>query len=661
MSIFRRRLLIAAIKQTVSKYIKFADSVVASICKTAYSSDGIGVTTADAAAVTTSFLGNFKSNASITSFNEAVYFTGIGTAFDSTQGAFENCTALTEVTLPMQITEISVNTFHNDTALKAVYNGNNVTRLGSNCFYNCTGLTTFNTGNVTIYDAAALRNTYNHNLTLSNNISGFLSSYAFALDSSSYINSSLNDTVDVTGKFTGVTGIYEYCFFRNNKIYGALNLTSATVVRYNSFFGTRIRRLKFPKIKLENDSFSYCTELTDITGIENITGLWMDGGFQYCAKLDFLGYTAKNCTFSTFSRNSVCGMYNTYINCTFAGQYGHAYNQTGNHGVNVIIEGSSTTSSTTIGLSNNSNIRSITIKDKPYIKLIGFTTNTNAVLYDFDLADNCTLSNSTFTNCYALKDVIFRMNTPPTGTTSFGYTSDFNIWVPDNSINAYKAAVPFSSYTSRIFPLSTYTGTVYSDPEITFADSTVKNVCVSNWGFDSKFTMACAGNIASIGDIFKGMTGITSFNEFQYFTGLTSFSAAYYNTFYQSSITSIIFPQCSVTSIPSYCCSDCYNLSYVKVSEGYTYIGTVAFQKCSISLLELPSTLTGLGDSIMFNNTSNCSIKCLATVPPAMSSTSFGYTSKTVSIYVPDSSVNAYKTAWTYYKTRIFALSTYGG
>lgn len=44
-----------------------------------------------------------------------------------------------------------------------------------------------------------------------------------------------------------------------------------------------------------------------------------------------------------------------------------------------------------------------------------------------------------------------------------------------------------------------------------------------------------------------------------------------------------------------------------------------------------------------------------------MSSESFGYTSKTVSIYVPDSSVNAYKTAWTYYKTRIFALSTYGG
>lgn len=83
---------------------------------------------------------------------------------------------------------------------------------------------------------------------------------------------------------------------------------------------------------------------------------------------------------------------------------------------------------------------------------------------------------------------------------------------------------------------------------INFADATVKALCVANWDTDKdgELSEAEAVAVTDLGDVFKGNTKITSFDELQYFIGLTDTG---YGTFQNcSGLTSVTIPN-SVTSI----------------------------------------------------------------------------------------------------------------
>lgn len=60
-----------------------------------------------------------------------------------------------------------------------------------------------------------------------------------------------------------------------------------------------------------------------------------------------------------------------------------------------------------------------------------------------------------FQNCISLENVIIENTTPPTlSGTAFTNTNNCLIYVPDASVEAYKTATNWSSYASRIFPIS---------------------------------------------------------------------------------------------------------------------------------------------------------------------------------------------------------------
>ena len=68
-------------------------------------------------------------------------------------------------------------------------------------------------------------------------------------------------------------------------------------------------------------------------------------------------------------------------------------------------------------------------------------------------------------------------------------------------------------------------GSVPDNYVIPFADSTVKSLCVSNWGgnvYAGELTYGEAKQVSSLGSVFKSNSTITSFNELAYFHGLTS-------------------------------------------------------------------------------------------------------------------------------------------
>lgn len=104
-----------------SDYIKFADAEVERICIANFSSDGVGVTIDDAAAVTN--LGAvFNKNATIQSFNELRFFTGLTSIAGGSMaaGAFYQCTALAEITIPVNVVEVKSYAFSGCTALRYV-------------------------------------------------------------------------------------------------------------------------------------------------------------------------------------------------------------------------------------------------------------------------------------------------------------------------------------------------------------------------------------------------------------------------------------------------------------------------------------------------------------------------------------------------------------
>ena len=87
--------------RSVKEYIKFADPIVEAICVANWSSDGVGLTMADAAAVTSQQFGTtFSVNTQITSFDELEYFTGLTSIPDQ---AFYQCSNLASIKIPTSL------------------------------------------------------------------------------------------------------------------------------------------------------------------------------------------------------------------------------------------------------------------------------------------------------------------------------------------------------------------------------------------------------------------------------------------------------------------------------------------------------------------------------------------------------------------------------
>lgn len=147
------------VKAVEKEYIQFADPAVeAVLMANGVSSDGVGITKDDAAAVTS--IGTwFGGNTEITSFDEFQYFTGVtqvgySTASTSKWG-FNGCTALMSIKLPNSITIIGRDAFASVPATS--YNLTNVTSILGGAFGN-SGIEDVNAPNLETLDQNVFRN-----------------------------------------------------------------------------------------------------------------------------------------------------------------------------------------------------------------------------------------------------------------------------------------------------------------------------------------------------------------------------------------------------------------------------------------------------------------------------------------------------------------------
>lgn len=103
----------------------------------------------------------------------------------------------------------------------------------------------------------------------------------------------------------------------------------------------------------------------------------------------------------------------------------------------------------------------------------------------------------------------------------------------------------------------------------------------------------------------------------------------------------------------------CGNLESVNIPEGVTTIGPQVFYDCfKFKHVEFPSTVTSIGYNCFYRVTIT-ELVMHAVVPPSLSNGGLGNGSSAKAIYVPDESVEAYKTAdgWSRYASVVKPMS----
>lgn len=224
------------------------------------------------------------------------------------------------------------------------------------------------------------------------------------------------------------------------------------------------------------------------------------------------------------------------------------------------------------------------------------------------------IGNNAFYNRTNLTSITCLAETPPTlntNTNAFDNTNNCPIYVPEDSVDAYKAA--WTKYADRIQAM----------PQ----DNTLFNSIVDR-------------SVTSI-DIPSGTTSIGRY--------------AFYRCF---SLTSITIPD-SVRSIGDSAFEECTSLTSVTIPSSVTSIGKNAFRDCtSLTSATIGSGVTTIGETAFYNCLSLTSVTVNATTPPTLRSMAFGNASDSLVIYVPSSSLEIYKTAtnWKTYASRIQAI-----
>ena len=647
--------------------------------------DGVGITVDEAESIDRIDQWFFR-NANITSFDELVRLP-VKTLM---RYAFLECTSLTSIDLT------------------------NIEEINAEAFYGCSSLVgDFNLPNLAIMDSHAFNNTKILSfsapiLTNPSIIAGVFSNCSYLKRASipklqkigdgMFSECSSLENVDISS----ATLIGQYCFQNCSKI-NSINAPQVTKIDNNAFMGcSQLTSVNMPKLKyLGGWSFESCISLksVDFPNVTELTGIDFGGIFYQASGLETVSLPSlRNWSMSSYE---FC-MCTSLVSVTVG-----SIKKVGN-----------------ASFVNCHNLTEINgIENVEVIDIDGFNSCTS--LEKIELNNITSIGQYAFANDPSLKAVVIRVSTPPTlSAGAFINSNGVFIYVPNEGLSDYKSATNWSDIASRIYPLTVYDkGGV--EKIIRFADAEVERIGKANGGWDADgdgYIMEVeAESITGIGTIFRNNTTIQSFNEL----GKFGVNIITYNAFFKCSnlktidLSNIVtiydggFEECAslsinvylpvlqnlgvsafkssgiisfnaplITSIPQTCFSSSQNLEYanlenieeVQTSAFYNCtklrtakldaiknIGTYAFMGCTeLEYVLLGEDIESIGGEAFLSADNMQYAIVKATTPPTLGTNgSMGYGNSP--IYVPDASVDAYKSAtnWSVIASRICPLSEY--
>jgi hypothetical protein len=282
-------------------YVVFADQAVGRKCVSLYSSDGVGCTEEDLAAVTYLNPNDWKGTQSnpnpYTSFDELRYFTGI-TTID--RDCFGYCTSLTSVTIPESVTSIGVYAFYDSPLESITFMSATAPTFGLNVFHDQAA-----TGNLTVpangegnyYDlAVSLGNGWTINghapvryvafedplvaskcATLYGDGTGCTMadlSAVTTMSASDWSGSNIT-SFDELDTFTGLTELPDSLFEGCSGLTSVNIPASVTDIKQNAFFGNDLQEVNIPDsvTQVWYSAFANNTGLTSVTIGSSVSGL----------------------------------------------------------------------------------------------------------------------------------------------------------------------------------------------------------------------------------------------------------------------------------------------------------------------------------------------------------------------------------------------------
>lgn len=213
----------------------------------------------------------------------------------------------------------------------------------------------------------------------------------------------------------------------------------------------------------------------------------------------------------------------------------------------------------------------------------------------------------------------------------------------------------------KIYPYNPQQDSVDEELHITnpsdnihFADPKTKLICLAHWdnNDDGELTYAEAAAATSIDDIFKG-TDIEVFAELKYFTGLTYISESAFEDCY--SLRKIKLPN-NISIVEDFAFAECESLRSIHLPNNVTSIGESAFRRCrKLEQITIGENIKNIGTECFAYCKRLSRIYFKSIIPPKGSSDMFEYIHDDKKIYVPTSSLRAYRTT-RYYIRYMFCI-----
>ena len=249
--------------------------------------------------------------------------------------------------------------------------------------------------------------------------------------------------------------------------------------------------------------------------------------------------------------------------------------------------------------------------------------NNNESLQTVHIPSGVTSITDSFNSDVMLAEIYCKATTPPALINSFDSVNTLTVYVPAESVFAYKSANGWSKYT--IVGYDFENGVVVpGQPNNEIWYTSRDNAVVEP--YDS--------------DVF-GATVVS--NTYENGKGIINFDPP-------------------VTLIGRAAFFRCHSLTSVTIPDSVTSIGISAFKDCdSLTSITIPDGVTEIGGSAFYGCTSLKEVYCKTSTPPTGGELMFSYYKRSdhydigCKIYVPRASVSAYKaaTGWSYYKSYI--------